>query len=120
MFYFDFDLKDEPATAAMSGGIIAATVAGSFFGLLLIGAACYFLCCKQSEKTVYKPNDKGSEGGEKPEVNVKTGSKSGKTGSKSKPEEHVHLMVASTLNNPQTNTVSTTPNVNTVNPKYFI
>jgi len=57
-----FISSEEPSTAAMSGGIIAATVAGSFFGLLLIGAACYFLCCKTSEKTVYKPNDKGSDG----------------------------------------------------------
>ena len=48
----------------MTGSIIAAIAAGTFFGILLIGAAVYFLCCKKSEKTVYKPNDKGSEGGE--------------------------------------------------------
>ena len=44
----------------MGGPIIAAITAGSFFGLLLIGAAAYFLCCKSGEKTQsYKPNDKG-------------------------------------------------------------
>ena len=95
----------------MSGGIIAATVAGSFFGLLLIGAACYFLCCKTSEKTVYKPNDKGSDGGETSDQTVKLKHTTGnKTGSES--EEHLHLMVASTLNNSETK--------NSKNEKYFI
>jgi len=52
--------EDDVAEGGMGGPIIAAITAGSFFGLLLIGAAAYFLCCKSGEKTQsYKPNDKG-------------------------------------------------------------
>lgn len=83
----------------MGGPIIAAITAGSFFGLLLIGAAAYFLCCKSGEKTQsYKPNDKGGvddEGESSAMSHNQTVSVKNTTGS----PDHVHHMVASTLTN---------------------
>ena len=76
----------------MGGPIIAAITAGSFFGLLLIGAAAYFLCCKSTEKTQsYKPNDKGGVDDE--------GESHNQTVSVKRSPDHVHHMVASTLTN---------------------
>jgi hypothetical protein len=44
----------------MSGAIIGSIAAGSIAGVLLIAAVIYFLCFGKKDKTVYRPNDKGS------------------------------------------------------------
>ena len=43
-------MSDDVDSASMSGAVIAAIAAGAFFGLLLIGAALYFLCFKKTDK----------------------------------------------------------------------
>jgi len=55
-----FNLTDENdlEEASMGGPIIAAIAAGSFFGLVLIGVALYFLCFKKPDGESYRTNDK--------------------------------------------------------------
>ena len=74
----------------MGGPIIAAIAAGSFFGLVLIGVALYFLCFKKPDGESYRTNDKShlDDEGEVSNQTVKV---------KAGHQDHNYHMVASTL-----------------------